>query len=443
MRGGFLAGGGHTAIVSGVGNIRGAVAQISANNAVINNILATKLEERARLAKGVSYAAKSSFADRQAMNKAFDEVKKLQQRITAQGQEQGDPEMVGIADELIEDQRKMYNRIFNIANSKSIQDAAIARGIEVGSSRYNTLVSLVDFARQEGKDALQNIQQKIGGISTLINQTLWNSNPEDIDDTTLHELVESTGGTPHLPSISEYGPQRSAEWLQDVRAGRIGVLERVNSLVDYIAHLDALMTYRDQIELKDVKTEADKRKLRSINKQLDELRNSVKTRKTTKNENGEDVVTLEDNELSSITTAQQLQKYVYDTELHEVVRDQYRDVTNFTIDLDHANAMSYNLIGEDIEGARRIDQKAEQDILDKVSGELQEYNTAVEGVTDNKNVQITETGLKHGELDEKAAKRANKVIDRYLKAVKDDEQFEQEIHDDISRAIDELYGQEQ
>jgi hypothetical protein len=64
MRGGFLAGGGHTAIVSGVGNAKGAIAQIKANNVVINNILATKLAERASIAKGISYANRSSFADR-------------------------------------------------------------------------------------------------------------------------------------------------------------------------------------------------------------------------------------------------------------------------------------------------------------------------------------------------------------------------------------------
>lgn len=77
MRGGFLAGGGHTAIVSGIGNAKGTIAQIDANNLVINNILATKLQERATIAKGISYADKSSYADRQAMNKAFDDVKEL------------------------------------------------------------------------------------------------------------------------------------------------------------------------------------------------------------------------------------------------------------------------------------------------------------------------------------------------------------------------------
>ena len=103
MRGGFLAGGGHTAIVSGVGNAKGALNQITANNVVINNILATKLQERTDIMKGISYAGKSSFADRQAMNKAFDDMKELQHRITEQGRETNNPEMEGIADELIEE----------------------------------------------------------------------------------------------------------------------------------------------------------------------------------------------------------------------------------------------------------------------------------------------------------------------------------------------------
>jgi len=66
---------------------------------------------------------------------------------------------------------------------------------------------------------------------------------------------------------------------------------------------------------------------------------------------------------------------------------------------------------------------------------MSEYNKAAKAVTDNKDVEITENGLRHGELNPAAAKKANKVIDDYLKAVKDDEDFEQEIHDDIESAI--------
>jgi len=49
--------------------------------------------------------------------------------------------------------------------------------------------------------------------------------------------------------------------------------------------------------------------------------------------------------------------------------------------------------------------------------------------------------LSHGQLDQKAAKKANDIIDRYLKSVKDDEQFNQEIQDDFQRALDTLYGE--
>ena len=438
MRGGFLAGGGHTAIVSGVGNVRGAIAQISANNLVINNILATKLEERARLAKGAAYAKKSSMADRQAMMKAFDDVKALQQRIT----EQGDPENEGVAPELIEDQRKMYNRIFNLANSSSMRHAAEKRGIEVGSNRYNTLVSLVDFAQQEGKDALQKLQQKQSGIRDIIQKTLFNQDIEDADPTTLQRLVEEFGVTPHIPSITEYGPGRSGEWLAAKLTAQKAALQNIDSFVDYIAHLDALMTQRDQIELKDVKTTADKRKLRSLNKQIDSLRNSVKTQKVVKDSEGKEKIVLEDSELSRIATAQELQKYVYDTELHEIVRDQYRDVNNLTIDLDHANALIDNLVGDDVEGARHISIEQENELLGNISSQLTAQAETTEALTDNKNVKVKDGSIEQIAVDEKAAKKANKVIDDYLNALKSDEQFEQEIHDDLEKALDELYGKE-
>ena len=440
MRGGFLAGGGHTAIVSGVGNAKGTIAQIDANNLVINNVLATKLQERATIAKGIQYANKSSFADRQAMNKAFDDVKALQQEITKRGKELNNPEMEGIADELIEDQRKMYNRIFNLANSNSVKKAAQKRGIEVGSDKYNTIVSLLDFADQEGLEALRNISNKQKDVSTAIAQTLWGKNVEELTDAELGDIIDRNGIKPKYENVTEFGPNRSGEWL---RSGREASLRNISNFVDYIAHLDALMTYRDQLELKDNKTAADKRKLRSINKQLDNLRNSVKTRKTVTDNNGNEKEVLEDNELSKITTAQELQKYVYDLDLHEVVRDQYRDITNFTIDLDTARALRFNLVGDDVPGSQRVSDEYLNDILGNVYGQASEYTDAAKALTDNKNVKIGEDGVSHGELDKKAAKRADKVINDYLKAVKDDEQFEQEIHDDINKAIDELYGKEE
>jgi len=260
----------------------------------------------------------------------------------------------------------MYNRVFNIANSSVIKSAARERGIEVGSNRYNTLVSLVDFARQEGKEALTNLQQKLGGINDIISKTLWGDDLSNIDDMKLHELIESTGISVHAPSVAEYGPQRMGEWLQASRQANETALSKVSNLVDYIAHLDALMSYRDQIELKDVKTAADKRKLRSINKQLDELRNSVRTKNVETDEEGKEKVTYTDNELSNITTAQQLQKYVWDTELHDVVRDQYRDVVNFAIDQDNANALLVSLIGERAAGSQSLTNEQTGDILGNV-----------------------------------------------------------------------------
>ena len=429
MRGGFLAGGGHTAIVSGVGNTKGAIAQISANNLVVNNILATKLEERADITKGIAYAGKSSFADRQAMNKAFDGMKALQREITQRGKQLNDPSIEGIADELIEDQRTMYNRIFNLANSRDVQAAARKRGIEVGSNRYNTLVSLLDFANQEGLAAINNLDAKQKDIANGIAECLWGKQTENLTDQELSDIIEQHGIRPRY-NLAQFGPNKAAE---GIRQGRIGALQNISNFVDYIAHLDALMTYRDQLMLKDNKTAADKRKLRSINKQLDDLRNSVKTKEIVKDKDGKEKTVLKDNDLSRISTAQELQSFVYDTELHEVVRDQYRDVVNFVIDLDNVRALRYNLVGKDVEGNQRISNEQEAELLDNVGEQSRAQYEATSNLTDNNDVTINGEFISHGELDEKAAKKANKVIDDYLKAVKDDEQFEQEIQDDMNR----------
>ena len=438
MRSGALAGGGHTAVATGFANVRNAAREISANNIVINNILATKLEERAAIEKGRAYASKISFGDRKAMNQVFDNVKELQHRITEQGQRTNNPEMVGISDENIEEQRAMYNRIFNIANSNEMRNAAEERGIRPGSDKYATLVSLVDFAQQNAQVAIKGLDEKTKGIAQTISNTLFGiDNVAAATDDELLKISQEKGIQTKRSNRIIFDAQAIEE---NKRNRRNAFINRVN-LVDYIAHLDALLTYRDQLELKDGKTAADKRKLRSINKQLETLRNSVKERVETVDKDGNTKVSLKDNEFSMINSAPDLQKYIYDIDLHEVIRDQYRDVTNYTIDFDNALAMQYNLVGDRIEGAQQINNEQVNEIIQNVSDDLEKQYKATAALTDNKDININGESISHINVNEKAAKKARKVIDDYINSVKSDEELEQRIHDDTARAIEELYGQ--
>ena len=440
MRGGFLAGGGHTGVVAAYGNIRNAAIEIQANNLAVNNILATKLQERTDIEKGRMYASRSSFADRKAMNQVFDNIKELQHQITERGKQLGNPEMEGISDEAIEEQRQMYNRIFNLANNEEIRKAARERGINPGSDRYATLISLIDFTDQEKKRAIEGISDKTRDIRQLINQTLWNTDI-DISTATDDELLELANkvGLKYKRSSS---PILTNEAIEENRRNRRIAMNNRTNLVDYIAHLDALLSQRDQLELKDSKTSADKRKLRSINQQIETLRNSVKDRVETTDEEGNTKIQLKDNELSIINTASDLQRYIYDIDLHEIVRDQYRDVNNYTIDLDHALAMQYNLIGDKVTGVEQVNDQQVNEILQNVDNHIREQYEKTVALTDNKNVKKKETGFSVDttDLNEKAAKKASSVIDEYLNSVKEDEQFEQEIHDDMEKALEELYG---
>lgn len=436
MRGGFLAGGGHVAVRTAFANANNAAKEIQANNLVVNNILATKLQERADIEKGRMYAAKSSFSDRRVMNQVFDNVKTLQQQITARGKELENPDMVGISDEAIEEQRQMYNRIFNLANDREFRAAAEARGIRPGSDKYATLVSLYDFTNQEAKNAINGISAKTRDIRQTISQTLWGGNIDTMSDDEILEAVKQNGVNIKTPTHAVLTNDAIAE----IRQTRRNALNNRTGLVDYIAHLDALLSMRDQIELKDNKTAADKRKLRSINNQIQTLRDSVKDQYETIDENGQKKINLQENELSMINTASDLQKYVYDIDLHEVIRDQYRDVSNYTIDLDHALSMQYNLIGETVAGVEQVNDQQINELLTKIDSRIREQYVKTAAFTDNKDAKQTDTGYSAITVNKKAAKKANKVIDDYIKSVKDDEQFEQEIHDDMQRALEELYG---
>jgi hypothetical protein len=94
----------------------------------------------------------------------------------------------------------------------------------------------------------------------------------------------------------------NARWQQTMAFRRNQLQNRIN-VIDYLAHLDALLSYRDQLELKDDKTSADRRKLRVIKREIENLRNSVKTKTSTTDENGNESYKLQDNALSMISTA--------------------------------------------------------------------------------------------------------------------------------------------
>ena len=438
MRSGALAGGGHTAVATGFANARNAVREVEANNLVINNILATKLDERATIEKGRAYASKIAYGDRRAMNQVFDNIKEIQHQITEQGERENNPEKVGISDEAIEEQRQMYNRIFNLANSEDMRQAAEERGIRPGTDKYATLVSLVNFAQQNGQEAVKAIQDKSSAIKSVISNSLFGiDNMDAVSDDRLLSIAQEKG----IQSKRSSRPVFDEQAIEETRANRRSAFNNIINVVDYIAHLDALLTQRDQIELKDHKTNADTRKLRSINKQIDALRNSAKTTQEVTDEAGETKVVLKDTELSMINSAPELQKYVYDIDTHEVVRDQYRDISNYVIDLDNALAMQYNLIGKSSQNAVQINDQQLNDLISEIDSDLEKQYKATTALTDNKDVKIAGESISTINTNEKAAKKARKVIDDYINSVKADEEFEQRIHDYTASAIEELYGQ--
>jgi hypothetical protein len=112
--------------------------------------------------------------------------------------------------------------------------------------------------------------------------------------------------------------------------------------------------------------------------------------------------------LKNIETAQDMQKFVVDTKVHEVLRDLYRDDANYTVDLEEGVAMEYMLLGKGMSGVQFLTDGRMQQALDDVS----------EAIKDRKS-------------------GAEKLINQYNYSIRQDEELQQQIHDIFEQQLQE------
>ena len=398
MKGGFLGGFGHTATIQGFNAIAGTHQDLKANNFVVNNVLAHKMADRTTIANNSYLATQTSPMQYERIMKAFDAMESVAH--TAE-QKNGSKEGLNFTTEDVQEQRKAYQEVFDAANSKNIQDGAKQLDIRPGTQKFGNYVGLVMWAKDLAKQGIKGLQELETRANSLVNGLITGNQEEDRG---ISEIISKMSYGDLLKLNEELGLTETEVQSEDKNAvkGGLGaemlhnmqnIRAMIPNFVNYIkeiASLDALFTLRDQLEMVAEPTTADKRRLRSVNRQIQRLK-SLSQFKVIKNAEVADDFSIIPNQ-----------------QLHDVLRDLYRDSANYTTDIEEATAVQYMLLGGKISGIEFF-----------TSPEMQEaYKNAQTDITDRK-------------------KSALDLINRYVNSIKSDEELRQKIHDTFENTVSE------
>ena len=390
MKGGFLGGFGHTATIQGFNAITGAYQDLKASNFVVNNVLAHKMADRTTIANNSYLATQTSPMQYERIMKAFDAMENV---ATTAEQRNGSTDGLNFTVEDVQEQRKAYQDVFDTANSKNVQDGAKQLDIKPGTKKFGNYVGLIMWAKDLAKQGITSLNEIEKSANSLVNGLVSGSQEENrgiqeiLGTMTYGDLLKINDEFDLIDTeVQREGDGAIKGGLGDEMLHNMqGIRAAIPNFVSYIkeiASLDALFTLRDQLEMTAEPTTADKRRLRSVNRQIKRLQ-SLSRFKAIKNAS-----TVDDF------------KTIPNQKLHDVLRDLYRDSANYITDIEEATAIQYLLLGG------------------KVSG--MEFLTSPEMQEAYKNAQTDFTDRKKSALD---------LIDKYLASVKSDEELRQQIHD--------------
>jgi len=79
--------------------------------------------------------------------RTFDDIERYNRKKNADAEQNNDEDSAGFADDSIESNRKLYKQIYALYNNPLVRAALKSAGIEEGSEKYNTAISMI--ARQQ------------------------------------------------------------------------------------------------------------------------------------------------------------------------------------------------------------------------------------------------------------------------------------------------------
>lgn len=196
MNGGWIGGATHTAPMTAYNTAKMSLDQLSANNIIMNNVMAFKAEDQHTLISGEQFAKMSTPGKFTAMMNAFDAMKEYQHKLTQYGiaidsqrvqddagnyldnygnittEENAARVIRGFNDEDIDAQRNIYKHVYSLTNNANVIGAAKDRGIKEKTPDYYRYISVLNYINTRINDTARDYRDQLNEQNALTRAAL-------------------------------------------------------------------------------------------------------------------------------------------------------------------------------------------------------------------------------------------------------------------------------
>lgn len=306
MRGGFIGGLlNHGTLISAYQQANNTVGEMKAGDILTKNVLFKRIQERGDIMNAMKFAKYATNPNKIAqMNEAFDRFEGIEESYRESAQE--DPLQQYWTKEDIDQQRKLFNQVVQIANSNAIRNGLEQQGIDVNSERGRATIALIAYAMNKNKEDIDISNEHISQFNQLIDDnrlsidTLGNiksiiESIGDIDsDGTLTETEREyvkqlyneikEADEKAMPKYKGNSRQRRKSESSYKKGALDRIVEKLKNRVEYDKSTDAkfakhyaLLKLKNELEAipEEMRTITQKNQLISVEKQLNDFLNSL------------------------------------------------------------------------------------------------------------------------------------------------------------------------
>lgn len=306
MRGGFIGGLlNHGTLISAYQQANNTIGEKKAGDILTQNVFFKRIQERGDIINAMKFAKYATNPNKIAqMNAAFDRFESIEESYRQAASE--DPSQQYWTKEDIDSQRKLFDQIVQISNSRMIRNGLEQQGVDVDSERGRATVALIAYAMNKSKEDTDISNDHIRQFNQLIDD-----NRLSVDELgNVKSIVESIASIDEYEGLSEeereyvkklYSeikeadekamPKRKGNSRQRRKAetsykkGALDrIVEKIKNRVEYDKATDAkfakhhaLLKLKNELESipEDMRTNTQKNQLASVDKQLEDFLKSL------------------------------------------------------------------------------------------------------------------------------------------------------------------------